>query len=224
LALRRLTLCLVRFPHSFRFILISCLLFPQVFVRISQITSPPISSPSGHPPMLCTILSNPRASPTSSHQPIPTHHPGHVPLIHLAHRPLLPGIPCTQMAIYLITCSPSTTTRTPSHTTPLHLQMEVSPLTSLDKPSVLGRAHREVPRVRSSHPIGSSSYSNARCVVVSHRLVLRANPLSSSDDSCFSITSSSSSCQCYGIPHSNKVCDSHYQSQQASTRNCNKRI
>ena len=165
--------------------------------------------------MLCTILSNPRASPTSSPQPIPTHHPGHVPHIHLAHHPLLPAIPSTQMAISLITCSPSTITRTPSHIIPLHPQMEVSPSTSSDKQSVLGRDHREVPQVRSSHPIGSSSYSNARCVIsLSYRrLVLRANHFISSDDSCVSIASPSSSCQCYGIPYSNKVCNPHNQSQ-----------
>ena len=176
--------------------------------------------------MLCTILSNPRASPTSSPQPIPTHHPGRAPHIPLAHLPLLPDIPSTQMAISLITCSPSTITRTPSHTIPLHLQMEVSPLTSLDNHSALGRAHRGVPQVRSLHPIGSSSYSNARCVISLsyHGLVLRANHFISSDDSCFSIAPSSSPCQCYGVPHSNKVCNSHNKSQQTSTRSSNQGI
>jgi hypothetical protein len=130
------------------------------FVRISHCNPPPISSPSGYLPMQCTILSNPRASPTSSPQPIQTHHPGHVPHIHSVHHPLLPAIPSTQMAIFRITC----TTRTPSHIIPLHLQMEVSTSTSLVNPLVLDRAHLEVPPVRSSHLIGSSSYSNARCV------------------------------------------------------------
>jgi hypothetical protein len=150
-------------PPSLPFILILSLL------RICRFNPPPVSSPSGHPPMQCTILSNPRASPTSSPQPIPTHHPGHVPHIRLVHHPLLPVIPSTQTAIFPITC----TTRTPSHIIPLHLQMEVSPSTSLVNPSVLGRAHREVPPVRSSHLIGSSSYSNARCVTSysHHRLV-----------------------------------------------------
>jgi hypothetical protein len=148
---------------SFRFILILSL------IRIGHFNPPPISSPSGHPPMQCTILSNPRASPTSSPQPTPTQHPGHVPHIQLVHPPLLPVIPSTQTAIFRITC----TTRTPSHIIPLHHQMEVSPSTSLVNPSVLGRAHREVPPVRSSHLIGSSSYSNARCVTSysHHRLV-----------------------------------------------------
>jgi hypothetical protein len=140
-----------------------------IFVRIDQLNPPPISSPSGHPPMQCTILSNPRASPTSSPQPTPIHHPGHVPPIHSVHHPLLPVIPSTPTAIFRITC----TTRTPSHIIPLHLQMEVSPSTSSVNPLVLDRAHREVPPVRSSHLIGSSSYSNARCVTSysRHRIV-----------------------------------------------------
>jgi hypothetical protein len=172
--------------------------------------------------MQCTILSNPRASPTSSPQPIPTHHPGHVPPFHLVHHPLLQVIPSTQTAIFRITC----TTRTHSHIIPLHLQMEVSPSTSLVNPSVLGRAHREVPPVRSLHPIGSSSCSNARCVTSysHHRLVKRAFVLISSDDSCISIAPSSSSCQCYGVPHSDEVCNSHNQSQQTPARNNNERI
>jgi len=185
------------------------------FVRISHFNSPPVSSPAGHPPMQCTILSSPRASPTSSPQPTPTHHLGRVPPTPLPHHPLLPVILSTQTAIFRITCSHSTTTRTPSLTIPLHRQMEVFPSTSLDNPSVLGRAHREVHPVRSSHLIGSSSCSSARCVisVSHHRLVLRAVLIISSDDSCISIASSSSSCQCYGVPHSNKVCNSHNQSQ-----------
>jgi hypothetical protein len=136
---------------------------------------PPIARPSGHPPMQCTILSNPRASPTNSLQHIRTHHPGLVPHTPLVHPRPLPVILSTQMAACLITCSPFTTTRAPSRTIPLHRQMEVSPSTSLDKPSALGRAHQAAPRVRSLHPIGSSSYSSARCVFISshRRLVLR---------------------------------------------------
>jgi hypothetical protein len=148
--------------RSFHLILILSL------VRISHFNPPPVSSPSGHPPMQCTILSNPRASPISSPQPIPTHHPGHVPHIHLVHHPLLPVIPSTQTAISRITC----TTRTPSHIIPRHPQMEVSPSTPLVNPLVLGRAHREVPPVRLSHHIGSSSYSNARCVTSNSHLRL----------------------------------------------------
>ena len=154
----------MRCARSFHFILILS------FIRISHFNPPPpIFSPSGSPPMQCTILSNPRASPTNSPQPIPTHHPGHVPPIHLVHHPLLPAIPSTQMAIFRITC----TTRTPSHIIPLHRQMEASPSTSLVNPLVLGRAHLEVLQVRSSHLIGSSSYSNARCVTCCshHRIV-----------------------------------------------------
>jgi len=175
--------------------------------------------------MLCTILSSPRASPTNSPQLIRTHHPGLVQPIPSAHPRPLPVIPSTQMAICPITCSPFTTTRTPSHTIPLHLQMEACLSTSLDKPSVSGRVRREVPQVRSSHPIGSSSYSNARCVFVCshHGLVSRNNMLISSDDSCVSVPPSSRSCQRDGLSHRNKVRNSHNKSQQASTRNSNER-
>ena len=115
--------------------------------------------------MQCTILSNPRASPTSSHQPIRTHHHGLVQPILMVHPRLPPVIPSTQTAACLITCNPFTTTRTPSHIIPLHPRM-ASPSTSLVKLSASGRAHQEVPPVKSSHPIGSSSYSNARCVFI----------------------------------------------------------
>jgi hypothetical protein len=165
--------------------------------------------------MPCTILSSPRALPTNSLQLTQIHHHGLVRPIPLVHPHLLPVIPSTQTATCRITCSPFTTTRTPSRTIPLRHQMVVSPSMFLGNPSVLGRAHREAPQVRSSHPIGSSSYSSARCAIIcSHDgLVLRANPLISSDDSCFSVSASSRSRQRHGIPHRNKVRNSHHEPQ-----------
>lgn len=165
--------------------------------------------------MQCTILSNPRASPTNSPQLIRTQPLGLVPHTPLVHPLPLPVIPSTQTAICLITCSPFTITRTPSHTTPLHLQTEAFLSTSLDNPSASARAHREAPRVRSSHPIGNSSYSSARCIFIcSHRrLVFRDNIFILSDDSCLSVPSSSRSCQRYGLSHCNKVRNSYHKPQ-----------
>jgi hypothetical protein len=166
----KVSICLVSFISYPSRLFISVFLFSSGCFFFQSSIPPLISSSLGHPPMQCTILSNPRASPINFPQHIRTHHPGPVRHTLTVHPPLHPVIPSTQTATSLTTFSPFTIIKIPFHTTPLHPRMEVSPSMSLVNHWVSDRHHQGAPRAKSSHPIGSSSYLSARCVVVpSHR-------------------------------------------------------
>jgi len=217
----KLTLCLVRFAHSFLFILIS---FPRFLSGSVNLFHPP--SPVRQATRQCYVLS----SAIPGHRPQALLNPSRPITLGTSHTSIWPATPFSRLSP-LHKWQYTSSHAVPPPSPELHLTLPLSTL----KWRCLRQRPWTTPQcwagltgkyLESDHhtPLAAAVTQMRGASLFHHRLILRANLFISSDDSCISIASSSSSCQCHGIPYSNKVCNSHNQSQQASTRNSNERI